>query len=60
MVKKVSVHELDEYSDIMEASQVSSIFEFNSAVFCIAVHPTLGEIMGISTHGETFVVTNGL
>lgn len=58
-MKKITTHGIDEYSEILSDANVHTIAEYPSAVFCFATHPILGEIVGVSTVGESFLLTKG-
>ena len=60
MTKKLTNHNLDEFVGLLDASEVASIVEYPSAVFTFAKHPQLGEIVGIATPNENFIVTSGM
>ena len=59
MTKRISTHDVEEFAGIFDASSVGSIVEHKSAVFVFAKHPRLGEIVGISTPHESFLITDG-
>ena len=58
-MKKITTHGIEEYSDILSGAKVHTIAEYPSAVFCFATHPALGEIVGVSTVSESFLLTRG-
>lgn len=60
MSKRISAHGIEEFTGLLDASQAHSISEYPSAVFVFATHPQLGEIVGISTPHENFVLTDGV
>lgn len=59
MTKRISAHGIEEFTSLMDASIAGSISEYRSIVFVFAQHPQLGEIVGISTPHEQFILTNG-
>jgi hypothetical protein len=59
MTKRITKHDLEEYAGIFDSCDVGTIVEHKSAVFAFAKHPELGEIVGISTPHETFLITDG-
>jgi hypothetical protein len=59
MTKRISAHGIEEFTSLLDASVAHSISEHPSVVFVFATHPQLGEIVGVSTPHENFVLTNG-
>lgn len=60
MTKRISAHDIEEFTNVLNASTVNSMVDFRSAVFVFAQHPQLGAIVGISTPNEQFILTNGV